>query len=150
MVNGAGLEGLRESIRSHVAMADSLADRIAREQGFALATPPSLALVCLYLVDRDGLPDDVATKAAMEAVNVEGRSFLTHTSVNGHFAIRVAIGTPTTQPDRHPVGLAPQCRSPERCMTPELHTGSVGSGLGAGLDPVWCDVRRRPQQARAC
>ncbi|GAA4027984.1 aminotransferase class V-fold PLP-dependent enzyme [Streptomyces sp. NBC_01352] len=99
VVHGAGLEGLRESIRGHVAMADSLAARIESEPGFALATPPSLALVCLYLVDRDGRPDDAATKAAMEAVNAEGHSFLTHTSVNGHFAIRVAIGATTTLPD---------------------------------------------------
>jgi aromatic-L-amino-acid decarboxylase len=35
----------------------------------------------------------------MEAVNAEGHSFLTHTSINGHFAIRVAIGSPTTLPD---------------------------------------------------
>ena len=35
----------------------------------------------------------------MEAVNAEGHSFLTHTSVSGHFAIRVAIGAPTTLPD---------------------------------------------------
>ncbi|MET3807217.1 aromatic-L-amino-acid decarboxylase [Nakamurella sp. UYEF19] len=98
VVNGAGLEGLRETIRGHVGMADSLARRIVDEPGFALAVPPSLSLVCLHLLDSHGRPDDDATKAAMQAVNAEGHSFLTHTTVNGHYAIRVAIGTPATQP----------------------------------------------------
>jgi aromatic-L-amino-acid/L-tryptophan decarboxylase len=98
VLHGAGLQGLRESIRGHVAMAGSLASRIDDEPGFALATLPSLALVCLHLVDRDGHPDDDATRAAMEAVNAEGHSFLTHTSIDSHFAIRVAIGSPTTLP----------------------------------------------------
>jgi aromatic-L-amino-acid decarboxylase len=96
VVHGAGLEGLRSTIRDHVGMAYSLAGRIVEEPGFALAAPPSLGLVCLYLVDAGGRPDDVRTAAALQAVNADGRSFLTHTRIDGHFAIRVAIGTPTT------------------------------------------------------
>ncbi|MQA79407.1 MAG: aminotransferase class V-fold PLP-dependent enzyme [Streptosporangiales bacterium] len=99
VVHGAGLEGLRATIRGHVAMARDLAERVRAEPGFALAVEPSLALVCLQVVDDEGRPDDATTRAAMDTVNSRGRSFLTHTSVDGHFTIRVAIGTPTTTED---------------------------------------------------
>lgn len=96
VVHGAGLEGLRATIRGHVAMAEDLAERIRVEPGFVLAVEPSLALVCLQVVDDEGRPDDAVTRAAMDEVNARGRSFLTHTSVDGHHAIRVAIGNPAT------------------------------------------------------
>ena len=93
-----GLEGLRAHIRGHVALAAELAERVAAEPGFALAAPPSLALVCLR-VDT-GVPDadDRATRALLDAVNASGKAFLSHTVVDGRYTIRVAIGGVTTGP----------------------------------------------------
>jgi aromatic-L-amino-acid/L-tryptophan decarboxylase len=91
-----GLEGLRTHIRGHVALATGLADRVAAEPGFALAAPPSLALVCLRCDTGDPDADDRATRALLAAVNASGRAFLTHTVVDGRYAIRVAIGGVTT------------------------------------------------------
>jgi aromatic-L-amino-acid decarboxylase len=92
VVQGAGLEGLREGIRGHVALARDLAARVEADPRFALAAPPSLALVCLHVLGRDGAPDDAAGRALLERVNAGGRAFLTHTTVDGRYAIRVAIG----------------------------------------------------------
>ena len=93
-----GLEGLRAHIRGHVALAAELAERVAAEPGFALAAPPSLALVCLR-VDT-GVPDadDRATCALLDAVNASGKAFLSHTVVDGRYTIRVAVGGVTTGP----------------------------------------------------
>ena len=91
-----GLEGLRAHIRGHIALAAELAGRVADEPGFALAAPPSLALVCLRLDTGDPEADDRATRALLAAVNASGRAFLTHTVVDGRYAIRVAIGGVTT------------------------------------------------------
>ncbi|GAA1834707.1 pyridoxal-dependent decarboxylase [Pseudonocardia ailaonensis] len=99
VVHGTGLDGLREQIRAHVALTTSLATRIEAEPGFALAAPPSLALVCLHLTGPDGSPDDAATRAALEAVNADGDSFVTHTTVDGRYAIRVAVGALGTGPE---------------------------------------------------
>ena len=60
-----GLEGLRTHIRGHVALAAGLADRVAAEPGFALAAPPSLALVCLRCDTGDPDADDRATRALL-------------------------------------------------------------------------------------
>ena len=96
VVHGMGLAGLRAMIRGHVAVARSLAARVAAAPGFALAAPPSLALVCLHVLDSAGEPDDDATRALLDRVNATGRAFLTHTVVDGRYAIRVAVGSLTT------------------------------------------------------
>ena len=93
-----GLVGLRAHIRGHVALAAELAGRVAAEPGFALAAPPSLALVCLRRDTGDPEADDRATRALLETVNASGRAFLSHTVVDGRYAIRVAVGGVTTGP----------------------------------------------------
>lgn len=53
--------------------------------------------MCLQVLDADGAPDDEGSRRLMAAVNAEGRSFLTHTVLDGHHAIRVAIGSVATE-----------------------------------------------------
>ncbi|HEY0642649.1 MAG TPA: hypothetical protein VGD39_04460, partial [Nocardioides sp.] len=61
---------------------------------FELVTEPALSLVVFRL--RAG---DEATMAAMEAVNASGEAYLSHTTVNGRAAIRVAVGSWRTTKD---------------------------------------------------
>jgi aromatic-L-amino-acid decarboxylase len=79
-----------------VALAGELAARVAAEPGLALAAPPSLALVCLRVETGEPEADDRATRALHGAVNASGRAFVTHTVVDGRYAVRVAIGGVTT------------------------------------------------------
>jgi aromatic-L-amino-acid decarboxylase len=98
VINGYGLSGLRANIRSHVAMAAELVERVNADQRFALAAPPSLALVCLRLVTDSGPEaDDAATRALLERVNAFGNALLTHTVVKDRYTIRVAIGSVATR-----------------------------------------------------
>jgi aromatic-L-amino-acid/L-tryptophan decarboxylase len=93
-----GLDGLREHIRRHVALAAELASWVRADPRFELAAPPSLALVCLRVrTGRGEQADDEATRAAMRRVNSTGRALLTHTVVDGRFLLRVAIGAPGTE-----------------------------------------------------
>jgi aromatic-L-amino-acid decarboxylase len=94
-----GLAGLREHVREHVALAAELADRVRAEAGFTLAAPPSLSLVCLRCDTGHPAADDRTTREVLARVNASGQAFLTHTVVDGRYAIRVAIGGVTTGPD---------------------------------------------------
>lgn len=101
VINGYGLEGLRAHIRGHVALAERLAGWVRDDPGFALAVPPSLALVCLRVVTGNGPgADDAASREVLERVNASGTALLTHTVVEGRYVIRVAIGAMTTE-ERH-------------------------------------------------
>ncbi|WP_433263554.1 pyridoxal phosphate-dependent decarboxylase family protein [Actinosynnema sp. CS-041913] len=87
-----GLEGIRAHLRGHVELAGLLESWVAADERWELVAPRSLSLVTL--AHRDG---DEATRRAMDTVNAEGSAFLTHTVVNGRFAIRVAIGSEATR-----------------------------------------------------
>jgi aromatic-L-amino-acid decarboxylase len=86
-----GVEGLRAHIRSGVALAAGLADRIAADDRFELAAPHPFSLVCFRL--RAG---DAASEELLRRVNATGQVFLTHTTVGGRYTLRLAIGSPQT------------------------------------------------------
>ncbi|GGP49528.1 aminotransferase class V-fold PLP-dependent enzyme [Saccharothrix coeruleofusca] len=90
-----GLSGLREHLRGHIALAEALEGWVAEDPRWELVVPRSLSLVTIAVRD-----DEEATRRAMEVVNASGSAFVTHTSVNGRFAIRVAIGAEGTR-ERH-------------------------------------------------
>lgn len=88
-----------EIIRDHVAMAQELAGMVRGDDRFELAAPVPLSLVCFRLK----APDE-ANQRLMNAVNATGKAFLSHTVLNGKFALRLAIGNIKTT--REDVALA--------------------------------------------
>lgn len=83
-----GLEGLRAHVRSGVELARHVADLVLADERFELVTEPSLSLVVFRLRAGEG-----PTLAAMEAVNASGEAYLSHTTVEGRAAIRLAVGS---------------------------------------------------------
>jgi aromatic-L-amino-acid decarboxylase len=90
-----GAEGLREHIRTHVAVAQEFASRVGDDDRFELIAPHPLSLVTFRL--RAG---DDETLALMRRVNLSGAAYLTHTVVDGRAALRLAVGSPLTK-QRH-------------------------------------------------
>ena len=76
-------------------LAQHFAAKVAADDRFEIVAPHPLALVTFRLV-----AGDEATLALMNRVNQSGAAFLTHTSVNGQAALRLAIGSPLTE-QRH-------------------------------------------------
>jgi aromatic-L-amino-acid decarboxylase len=87
-----GLEGLRAALREHVALGGWLAGQVDHSSRLELAAPPRLGLVCFRHVDGD-----VATEAMLERLNAEPSIHLTHTRLQGRYAIRVSIGQTGTR-----------------------------------------------------
>ncbi len=86
-----GVEGLREHIRSGVALAARFADRVRADDRFELVTAHPYALVCFRLRGPDGPNEQL-----LAAVNGTGRVYLTHTRVDGRHTLRLAVGAPQT------------------------------------------------------
>jgi aromatic-L-amino-acid decarboxylase len=99
-----GAEGLRAHVRNHVELAQEFASWVATDDRFEVVAPHPLSLVTFRL--RAG---DDATMALMHRVNESGELFLTHTSVHGRAALRMAIGSTLT--GRHHVEAAWQALS---------------------------------------
>ena len=78
-------------LRTHCALADTLAARVTDHPRLDLAAPTQLGLVCLRHVDGNA-----ATDALIDAVNATGKYLVTRTEVDGTSILRVSIGARTT------------------------------------------------------
>jgi aromatic-L-amino-acid/L-tryptophan decarboxylase len=96
-----GREGLIERLRLHVRMAQELAGWIREEEGWELAAPQRFSLVAFRYAPAGASPSEVdaLNLEILERVNASGEAFLTHTTLGGRVAIRVAIGNVRTTRD---------------------------------------------------
>ncbi len=85
-----GLEGLRTMIRNHVAWAVELCERLRAEPDFDIVTDPILSLFTFR--HRAGADADAHNLALVQAINDDGRIYLTQTRVDGEIAIRFQAG----------------------------------------------------------
>lgn len=102
VIRAYGVEGLRTIIRRHITLAEGLAKRITAEPGFEIVTAPILSLFT-FRATRPGLDDqghDALNQRLLDAINDDGRTYLTPTRHQGRLVIRLQIGhTETTQAD---------------------------------------------------
>ena len=86
-----GVEGLREKIRYHIRLASVLAEMISRESDFELLAPPGISVVCFRFrppgITGNQLND--LNEKLNHALNDSGKIYLTHTVVNGNYALRM-------------------------------------------------------------
>jgi aromatic-L-amino-acid decarboxylase len=92
LLRAHGLEGLREMIRNHVLWSEKFASRLAEVPGFEIATEPMLSLFTFRHQARDDGLTDEHNLALVNAINDDGRIYLTQTRVDGRVAIRFQAG----------------------------------------------------------
>ncbi|SFT92240.1 pyridoxal-dependent decarboxylase [Mesorhizobium sp. YR577] len=92
LLRAHGLSGLRTMIRNHVAWAEKLAARIAATPEFELVTEPMLSLFSFRHIPAGATDLDEHNLRLINAINDDGRIYLTQTRVDGHFAIRFQVG----------------------------------------------------------
>jgi aromatic-L-amino-acid decarboxylase len=119
VIRSFGVEGLRERIRAHIALARLFAQYVEAEPDFELLAPVPLAAVCFRhhpVSQDDPTALDSMNAALLEELNRTGRVFLTHTKLNGRFALRfVASQTNVTQ--RHVDAAWDLIRTTARSLT---------------------------------
>ena len=84
VLRGFGLEGIRQRLREQIALNEYFAEQISQSGRFTLLKQPFLGFT-LFRVNDD---DDVVSEKLLAAVNASGKIYLSHTKVNGRFAIR--------------------------------------------------------------
>jgi aromatic-L-amino-acid decarboxylase len=96
-----GQEGLAARLREHVRIAQNLARQIDADPDFERLAPTPLSVICFRAHPHtlDGQNErylDELNAAIMDAVNASGDVFLSHTRLDGHFTLRIAIGNVRT------------------------------------------------------
>ena len=93
LLRAYGLEQLRQMIRNHVDWSTALAAKLAQNPEYEVLTQPVLSLFSFRHVPP-GVEDlDTHNLALLNAINDDGRIYLTQTKVDGEFAIRFQAGS---------------------------------------------------------
>jgi aromatic-L-amino-acid/L-tryptophan decarboxylase len=87
-----GVEGLRERIRRHVALAQEFASWVEGAAGYQLAAPVLFGLVCFRHCGGDAVNQQI-----LDRVNSSGRMLLSHTRLDGRLTLRLSIGQTRTE-----------------------------------------------------
>ncbi|HYL26813.1 MAG TPA: pyridoxal-dependent decarboxylase [Candidatus Nitrosotalea sp.] len=94
-----GAEGIRERLRTHIALAQELAGWIRAEPNWELLAPHPLSVVCFRYAPPglDEMELERLNTSIVDAVNATGEALISHTKIEGRYAIRLAIGNLRTQ-----------------------------------------------------
>ena len=100
LIRAYGLEGLRVRIRNHVAWSRKLHDKLAADPDFEIVTAPMWSLFTFRYMPKDTSDFDALNLRLVEAINDDGRIYLTQTRVDGDLVIRFQAGQfETTEED---------------------------------------------------
>ena len=94
-----GAQGIRQRLREHIALAQEFAEWVRAEPHWEVLAPHPLSVVC-FRYAPPGLDESQLERlnaAIMHAVNATGEVFISHTKIDGRYAIRLAIGNLRTQ-----------------------------------------------------
>ena len=91
LIRSYGLEGLRTRIRNHIAWAEMAEAQIAALPGFRVTSTCRFSLFS-FRWEPEGREGDAASQALLEAINDDGRTYLTQTKHQDEFVIRFQVG----------------------------------------------------------
>ena len=83
-----GMEGLRTRIRNHVTWSQALCEQVRIHPDFEIVTDPILSLWTFKVTNAS----DADTQKLVDAINDDGRIYLTQTLVDGQKVIRFTAG----------------------------------------------------------
>jgi aromatic-L-amino-acid/L-tryptophan decarboxylase len=95
VIRSFGVDGLRDRLRDHIAMAGQLEEWITESEDFEIVAPRTLNLVCFRFVPK-GITDEetlnLINERLLDTINSSEKIFLSHTKLNGKFTLRMVIG----------------------------------------------------------
>ncbi len=86
-----GVEGLRDKVRNHIAIAAKLSEMISNEDDFEILAPVIISVVC-FRYNPAGYTEDqinILNEKLNHQLNDSGKIYLTHTVLNGRYTLRM-------------------------------------------------------------
>tara|TARA_B100000902_G_C27292843_1_gene908209 strand:+ start:255 stop:1691 length:1437 start_codon:yes stop_codon:yes gene_type:complete len=94
VINYYGINGIQEYIRTDMRITQELKSWIEADENFEILAPTPLTLICFKYKANDDFNEKLLRK-----MNASGKMYMSHTKLNGKFAIRFSIGTSTSTKD---------------------------------------------------
>ncbi|EAV42261.1 decarboxylase, pyridoxal-dependent [Stappia aggregata IAM 12614] len=92
LLRSYGLEDLRQRLRNHVDWSVALAERLRAEPDFEITSEPVLSLFSFRYAPSGGQDLDTLNQTLVDAINDDGRIYLTQTLLDGAKVIRFQVG----------------------------------------------------------
>jgi aromatic-L-amino-acid/L-tryptophan decarboxylase len=89
-----GIKGLQRKIREHIRIANILKEKIEGQPDFEILAPVNFNVICFRYKPKNVNDDKVLNKLNEELlnkINASGKIYLTHTKLNGKYAIRFVV-----------------------------------------------------------
>ncbi|MBI3246086.1 MAG: amino acid decarboxylase [Deltaproteobacteria bacterium] len=116
VIRAYGKAGLSQILTGHIDEAGWLADRIDAEPGWKRLAPVPFSTICFRHLPPHTTDPEVHNTKILDAVNASGSAFLSHTKLNGVYALRVAIGNQATAHE-HVAGLWEQLKNAAKSVS---------------------------------
>jgi aromatic-L-amino-acid decarboxylase len=86
----AGVAPFRAALEEKLLLARYFYEKMMREDGFEVGPPPDLSIVTFRFLPRNGDPD-AFNRRLIDAVQRDGRVFISSTMIGGRFTLRLAV-----------------------------------------------------------
>jgi aromatic-L-amino-acid decarboxylase len=102
VIRAFGQDGLAARIREHVRLAQVFRSWVEEDAAFQVMAPSPLSVVCFRWRGQGLSAEDAdrANEKILDAVNLSGEAYLSHTKLGGRTVLRLAIGNVRTE-ERH-------------------------------------------------
>jgi len=87
-----GADGLRGRLAEHMRLAQLFASWVDQSPDFERLAPVPFSVVCFRARAQESEDTDRLNERILEAVNATGEIFISHTRLDGRYALRLAIG----------------------------------------------------------
>jgi len=86
-----GVEGLRNTVRNHIAIAAELAAKISKEADFEILAPVIISVVCFRYIPKGFNEEQINSinETLNHQLNDSGKIYLSHTVLNGKYTLRM-------------------------------------------------------------
>jgi aromatic-L-amino-acid decarboxylase len=101
VIRSYGVEGLQQKIRLHISLAKNLAEQISAENDFELLAPVPLSVVCFRYKPVGASEEELnrLNEKLNYLLNDSGKIYLSHTTVNGKYTLRMVTAQTTVTAD---------------------------------------------------
>jgi aromatic-L-amino-acid decarboxylase len=88
-----GVDGIAARLREHCRLANLFASWVEESEDWKVMAPVPFALVCFRATPKHVRDLDQFNERLMNSVNASGEAYLSHTKLNGNFALRLSVGS---------------------------------------------------------
>lgn len=99
VIRSFGVDGLKSRILEHIEMAKWFEKQIITTEGFELMAPRMFSVVC-FRYHHEGMSagdTDIFNRKLLQEINRSGKLYLSHTTLNGNFVLRMSIAQTETR-----------------------------------------------------